>query len=78
MENRFQRIFLSSFIIGSTLLISALSFSYAANAAEQELDAQIHVKADVERREILDDVLDSENFEIGLQGGIITGFRNLM
>ena len=72
MENRFQRIFLKRFITVSTLLISALSFSYAANATEQELDAQIQVKADVERREILDDVLDSENFEIGLQGGIIS------
>lgn len=72
MENRIQRIFLKPFITISTLLIGALSFSYAANATEQELDAQIHVKADVERREILDDALDSENFEIGLQGGIIS------
>jgi outer membrane beta-barrel protein len=72
MENRFQRVFLKPFITASTLLIGALSLSYNVNAAEQELDSQINVEADVERREILDDVLDTENFEIGLQGGIIS------
>jgi outer membrane beta-barrel protein len=72
MENRFQRIFLAQFITVSTLLISALSFSYTANAVEQELDSQVQVKADVDRRQIFDDVLDTENFEIGIQGGIIS------
>jgi outer membrane beta-barrel protein len=72
MENRFQRIFLTPFITASTFLIVALSLSYSANAADEEIDAQIQVKADVERREILDDVLDTENFEIGIQGGIIS------
>jgi len=72
MENRFQRIFLTPFVTASTLLIVALSCAYSANAAEQATDSPIQVKADVERRQILDDVLDTENFEIGIQGGIIS------
>jgi outer membrane beta-barrel protein len=72
MENRFQRVFLTPFITASTLLISALSFSCTANVEEHEFGSQVQVKADVERRQILDDVLDTENFEIGVQGGIIS------
>ncbi|NQZ22552.1 MAG: outer membrane beta-barrel domain-containing protein [Colwellia sp.] len=72
MENRFQRIFLTPFISASTLLLAALSFSSLTNAAEQDNNAQIQVKADVERRQIFDDLLDSENFEVGIQGGIIS------
>jgi len=71
MENRFQRIFLTPFIAASTLLLAALPCSYSANAAE-EVDSQVQVKADVERRQIFDDLLDSENFEVGIQGGIIS------
>jgi outer membrane beta-barrel protein len=72
MENRFQRIFLTPFIAASTLLLAALPCSYSANAAEEEVDSQVQVKADVERRQIFDDLLDSENFEVGIQGGIIS------
>ena len=72
MENRFQRIFLTPFIAASTLLLAALPCSYSASAAEEEVDRQVQVKADVERRQIFDDLLDSENFEVGIQGGIIS------
>ena len=72
MENRFQRIFLAPFITASTLLLAALPCSYSANAAGEEVDRQVQVKADVERRQIFDDLLDSENFEVGIQGGIIS------
>jgi len=72
MENRFQRIFLTPFIAASTLLLAALPCSNSANAAEEEVDRQVQVKADVERRQIFDDLLDSENFEVGLQGGMIS------
>lgn len=65
MENRFQRIFLIPLITASSLVLSALLLPHAASAA------QVDVKADVERREVLDDVLDTENFEFGIQGGII-------
>jgi len=74
MENRFQRIFLTAFIAANTLAIATLLLPHAAIAAENEKTAtsQVAVKADVERREILDDVLDTENFEFGVQGGIIS------
>ena len=72
METRFQLIFLTPFVAVSTLLTSVLLLPHAANAAEQTLASQVDVKADVERREILDDVLDTENFEFGLQGDIIS------
>jgi outer membrane beta-barrel protein len=71
MEIRFQRIFLTPFITVASLILAALSFSNTANAAE-ESDTSVQVKADVERRLILDDVLDTENFELGIQGGIIS------
>jgi len=74
MENRFQRIFLTPFITASTLMLAALSCSYSANAAEEGIldDKKVQVKVDVERRQIFDDLLDSENFEVGIQGGIIS------
>jgi len=72
MENRFQRIFLTRFISATTLLLTTLSFSATTNAAEDDLDSSVQVKADVERRQILDDVLDTENFEFGIQGGLIS------
>ena len=72
MENRFQRIFLTPFIAANTLLLAALLCSYSANAAEEEVDSQVQVKADVERRQIFDDLLDSENIEVVIQGGIIS------
>jgi len=72
MENRFQRIFLTRFISATALLLTTLSFSATTNAVEEGLDSSVQVKADVERRQILDDVLDTENFEFGIQGGLIS------
>jgi outer membrane beta-barrel protein len=72
MENRFQRILLTPFITVSTLLLASLAFSYSANAAEQEIESQVQVKADVERRQIFDDLLDTENFEVGIQAGMVS------
>lgn len=69
METRFQRILLAPLV---AVLTSVLLLPHAANATEQTLDSQVDVKADVERREVLDDVLDTENFEFGIQGGIIS------
>ena len=69
MEIRFQRIFLVPLIT-----LGALAFSVCSLAGEEATNDQsdIKIKADVERREVLDDVLDSENFEIGVQVGIIS------
>jgi outer membrane beta-barrel protein len=70
MENRFQRIFLMPLLTTSVLVVSVL-LSNAAIAAEQDTSLGVDVKADVERREVLEDVLDTENFEFGVQGGVI-------
>ena len=69
MENRIQRIFLMPLFTASTLALTALTPSSAAFAAD---DAPTTVKADVERRTMLDDVIDTENFEVGIQGGILS------
>lgn len=69
MENRIQRIFLMPLFTASTLALTALTPSSAAFAAD---DVPTTVKADVERRTVLDDVIDTENFEVGIQGGIMS------
>lgn len=78
MENRFQRVFLT------VLLSAVLSFSLFSQAkAEQlfEFDAREFASAsgssgtvdvDVDRRTVLEDVLDDENFELGVQFGIMS------
>ncbi|PKH29475.1 outer membrane beta-barrel domain-containing protein [Shewanella sp. ALD9] len=53
----------------STLALTALIPSSAAFAAD---DVPTTVKADLERRTVLDDVIDTENFEVGIQGGILS------
>ncbi|RPA63335.1 outer membrane beta-barrel domain-containing protein [Shewanella frigidimarina] len=57
------------FFTASTLALTALTPSSAAFAAD---DVPTTVKADVERRTVLDDVIDTENFEVGIQGGILS------
>jgi outer membrane beta-barrel protein len=69
MENRIQRILLMPLFTASTLALTALIPSSAAFAAD---DAPTTVKADVERRTVLDDVIDTENVEVGIQGGILS------
>ncbi|NMP30586.1 outer membrane beta-barrel domain-containing protein [Thalassotalea sp. M1531] len=54
----------------STLVFSAYSQTVTAN--EQSQAPVVEAKADVERREILDDLLDTEDFEIGIQAGVIS------
>jgi len=61
MEIRFQRIFLVAFL-------SALTLTSTISLADEN-DA---VKVDVERREVVDDILDTENFEVGVQAGFIS------
>lgn len=57
-----------------TLSIVTLGMGYSAIAlsAETSQSNTVGVKADVERREVLDDVLDTENFEVGIQGGLMS------
>jgi len=55
-----------------TLLITCLGctsyISYAQNSIPDDTD----IKPIVERKEVLDDVLDTENFEIGIQAGLLS------
>ena len=70
MESRFQRIFLA-------LLASALfcSHSLAQNSNTPEDDVQVLesiIKPDIERRVIDEHLIDAEDFEFGLYGGVLS------
>lgn len=55
-----------------TLLITCLGcVSYSTIANDNNVD-DLGISPIVERKDVLDDVLDSENFEIGLQGGLLS------
>ena len=71
MEIRFQRIFLVALIIGIFPILSTKAC--AANAANTNsfTNGDDTVLAQVDRREVLDELLDHENFEFGLQLGFI-------
>lgn len=71
MENRFQRIFLMPLATSALMIGSVLGTSAPIMAQENSVES-VKVKVDVERREVLDDVLDTENFELGIQGGVIS------
>ncbi|WP_020210600.1 outer membrane beta-barrel domain-containing protein [Gilvimarinus chinensis] len=60
MASRIQRIFLAA-LAGLPLLVSA----------QQDDPLEPIVGADIERREIKEDMLDTENFEIGIYGGAL-------
>ena len=62
METRFQRIFLILLITGTVTITSMKSFANSEDI----------VPTEVERRKVLEDVLDSENFEFGVKLGLIS------
>ncbi|MCJ8319398.1 MAG: outer membrane beta-barrel domain-containing protein [Colwellia sp.] len=65
MEIRFQRVFLTVWVLLSV-------FAFNSNAADESIsNTDLKIKADIERRIVLDDVLDNENFEVGFQAGVI-------
>lgn len=66
MEIRFQRVFLI------TLLFFISIDNYAKATTQNSTDQNNAIKVDIERREVLDDLLDSENFEVGVQLGFIS------
>ena len=72
MDIRFQRIFImkapqAKRAMNIWLFICLISCSWqSAIAAESE------IKPAVERREVLEDLLDSENFELGIKAGLIS------
>ncbi|MBU2870789.1 outer membrane beta-barrel domain-containing protein [Colwellia sp. E2M01] len=63
METRFQRILLAT-SLSLILSISAITPIYANDNSS--------VDVDVEKRDVLEDILDDENFEIGVQVGIMS------
>ncbi len=80
MEIRIQHIFLTSAFFKSILAFIFASFSLLTFAAEEELDkdedesiSNVRVfDPQVERREINRDAIDSENWELGINYGIIS------
>ncbi|WP_298442732.1 outer membrane beta-barrel domain-containing protein [uncultured Ferrimonas sp.] len=65
MENWHRRLLLTPTLVLASMVATPLS----AQTAPQD---PVPVPADVDRRDVVDDLLDSENFEFGLQGGIIS------
>lgn len=79
MEIRFQRIFLMMLLIGVIPMFSSATSAPNVTKAESfngintALSSEIEdVPVEIERREILEDILDSENFEVGIQLGQIS------
>ncbi|WP_434930043.1 outer membrane beta-barrel domain-containing protein [Shewanella sp. HL-SH5] len=72
MENRIQRVFLMPLLTVSALTLGLITASTPTFAAEAEVSSTVAVKADVERRDVVEDLLDTENFEVGIQGGIMS------
>lgn len=66
MEIRFQRI-----LLACGALLSVFSLNIKAED-ESNTNNNVVIKADIERRTVLDDVLDNENFEVGVQVGVIS------
>lgn len=73
MEIRFQRIFLVSLILGILPIFSTTALANSTGEAKTENAVQDDmVPIQVERRDVLEDILDSENFEFGVQLGLIS------
>lgn len=75
MENRFQRILLAR--VMNSLLMLSLVFCHVVSTQAAELalfqnNAQSEGDVDIERRNVLEDTLDNENFELGVQIGVIS------
>lgn len=55
-----------------TLLITCLGCTSYTSYGEESTQSNVDIKPIVERKEVLDDVLDTENFEIGIQAGLLS------
>ncbi len=69
METGLQRVFLSSWL--RLLLVAALVLPAAASAQDDDDELGTIITPDLERRQIKESMLDSENFEIGVFGGLL-------
>jgi outer membrane beta-barrel protein len=68
MEIRFQHIFLKI----CTIVVLTQCIVLNAKANEQTVEQTPVIKVEVEQRQVIEDILDNENFEIGLQVGAIS------
>ena len=59
-------------VVNTNIISNIASFNSALQGESEELGEKPPVQVDVERREIIDDLLDSENFEVGLQAGFMS------
>lgn len=55
-----------------TIIITCLGCASYTSFANENISNGVEIKPIVERKDVLDDVLDSENFEIGIQGGLLS------
>lgn len=73
MEIRFQRILLKMIpTLSLLLLVGELFLSSFAIAEESSSVVSEVVKPVINRKQVFDDLLDNENFEVGIQAGIIS------
>lgn len=63
METRFQRVFLVSLMLGILPTFSATVLAFNVDDM---------VPTEIERRDVLENILDSENFELGAQIGLLS------
>jgi outer membrane beta-barrel protein len=55
-----------------TLLITCLGCTSYTSFGEESTQREVDIKPIVERKALFDDVLDTENFEIGVQAGLLS------
>lgn len=55
-----------------TIIITCLGCTSYTSFANENISNNVDIKPIIERKNVLDDVLDSENFEIGIQGGLLS------
>lgn len=72
MDIRFQRIFIVKVIKQQRMVNLWLLVCLLALPWQRTFAAESEIKPTVERREILEDLLDSEDFELGIRVGLIS------
>ena len=72
MDTRFQRISIMANIKQWRRLRTFALALILASPAQNIFAAETEIKPNVERREVLEDLLDSENFEVGIKVGLIS------
>ncbi|HEX7764805.1 MAG TPA: outer membrane beta-barrel domain-containing protein, partial [Cellvibrio sp.] len=69
METRFQRLFLSALLLG---IFSITQPAFAQDEGSDEDELEQVITPDIKRRQIKEDDLDTENFELGVFYGFLS------